>query len=31
VLLTVLPLDKVIEKLTFGKTILNIENQEIKE
>ncbi len=27
----VLPLDKVIEKLTFGKTILNIESQEIKE
>jgi dihydroorotase len=30
-LLTVLPLDKLIEKLTFGKTILNIESQEIKE
>lgn len=30
-LLTVLPLEKIIEKLTFGKTILNIENQEIKE
>ena len=30
-LLTVLPLDKIIEKLTFGKTILNIENQDIKE
>ena len=28
---TVLSLDKIIEKLTFGKTILNIENQEIKE
>ena len=27
----VLPLDKIIEKLTFGKTILNIESQEIKE
>ena len=30
-LLTVLPLDKIIEKLTFGKTILNIESQDIKE
>jgi dihydroorotase len=30
-LLTVLPLDKIIEKLTFGKEILNIESQEIKE
>ncbi|MEK8179825.1 dihydroorotase [Flavobacterium buctense] len=30
-LLTVLPLEKIIQKLTFGKTILNIENQEIKE
>lgn len=30
-LLTVLSLDKIIEKLTFGKTILNIENQIIKE
>ena len=28
---TVLSLDKIIEKLTFGKTILNIESQEIKE
>ena len=28
---TVLSLDKIIEKLTFGKTILNIENKEIKE
>ena len=28
-LLTVLPLDKVIEKLTFGKSILNIECQYI--
>ena len=30
-LLTILPLDKIIEKLTFGKQILNIESQEIKE
>ncbi|WP_162128307.1 dihydroorotase [Flavobacterium phycosphaerae] len=30
-LLTVLPLDKVIEKLTFGKSILTIENENIKE
>lgn len=30
-LLTVLPLEKIIEKLTFGKTIFNIENQTIKE
>ncbi|MFN3968854.1 dihydroorotase [Flavobacterium sp.] len=30
-LLTVLPLEKIIEKLTFGKSILNIESQEIKE
>jgi dihydroorotase len=30
-LLTVLPLEKIIEKLTFGKAILNIENHEIKE
>jgi dihydroorotase len=30
-LLTVLSLEKIIEKLTFGKTILNIESQEIKE
>ena len=28
-LLTILPLDKTIEKLTFGKQILNIESQEI--
>ena len=28
---TVLPLDKVIEKLTFGKTILNVKNQSITE
>lgn len=28
---TVLPLDKIIEKLTFGKQILNIEKQKIKE
>ena len=28
-LLTILPLDKIIEKLTFGKQILNIESQEI--
>lgn len=28
---TVLPLDKIIEKLTFGNTILNIEKQTIKE
>lgn len=27
----VLPLEKIIEKLTFGKTIFNIENQEIAE
>jgi dihydroorotase len=30
-LLSVLPLEKIIEKLTFGKAILNIENQEIAE
>ncbi|MFN3754838.1 dihydroorotase [Flavobacterium sp.] len=30
-LLTILPLDKTIEKLTSGKTILNIENHIIKE
>lgn len=30
-LLTVLPLDVIIEKLTSGKAILNIENHEIKE
>jgi dihydroorotase len=30
-LLTVLSLEKIIEKLTFGKIILNIESQEIKE
>ena len=30
-LLTVLPLEKIIEKLTFGKAILNIESQEIVE
>ena len=30
-LLTVLPLDKIIKKLTFGKTILNIESQYVKE
>ena len=30
-LLTVLPLEKIIEKLTFGKGILNIESQEIIE
>jgi dihydroorotase len=30
-LLTVLPLDKIIEKFTSGKTILSIESQEIKE
>jgi dihydroorotase len=29
-LLTVLPLEKIIEKLTFGKAILNIENQVIE-
>ena len=29
-LLTVLPLEKIIEKLTFGKTLLDIEKQEIK-
>ena len=28
---TVVPLDKIIEKLTFGKNILNIESQSIKE
>lgn len=27
---TVLPLEKIIEKLTFGKQLLNIENQKIK-
>lgn len=30
-LLTVLPVEKIIEKLTFGKTIFNVENQTIKE
>ena len=30
-LLTILPLEKIIEKLTFGKTILNIDYQEIAE
>ena len=30
-LMTVVPLDKIVEKLTFGKTIINIESQEIKE
>jgi dihydroorotase len=30
-LLTVLPLDKIIEKMTSGKAILNIESQDIKE
>jgi dihydroorotase len=30
-LLTVLPLEKIIEKLTSGKAILKIESQEIKE
>ena len=30
-LLTVLPLEKTIEKLTSGKAILNIENQSLKE
>jgi dihydroorotase len=30
-LLLVLPLEKIIEKLTFGKTIFNAEYQEIKE
>jgi dihydroorotase len=30
-LLTVLPLEKIIEKLTFGKAILKIESQEIAE
>lgn len=30
-LLTVLPLDVIIEKITSGKAILNIENHEIKE
>jgi dihydroorotase len=30
-LLSVLPLEKIIEKLTFSKAILNIENQEIAE
>ena len=30
-LLTVLPIEKIIEKLTFGKAILSIESQEIKE
>ena len=30
-LLTVLPLDKIIEKLTSGKVILNLESQEIKD
>ncbi|MEO5777044.1 MAG: dihydroorotase [Flavobacterium sp.] len=29
-LLTVLPLEKIIEKLTFGKVVLNIESQYIK-
>jgi dihydroorotase len=30
-LFTILPLEKIIEKLTFGKKILNIESQNIKE
>ena len=30
-LMTILPLDKIIEKLTFGKKLLNIESQNIKE
>lgn len=30
-LMTVLPLEKIIEKLTSGKSILNIQNQEIGE
>ncbi|UPT70683.1 MAG: dihydroorotase [Flavobacterium sp. JAD_PAG50586_2] len=30
-LMNILPLDKIIEKLTFGKRILNIEGQNIKE
>jgi dihydroorotase len=30
-LLTVLPLDKIIEKLTFGKSVLSIESEIIKE
>ncbi|HNP33192.1 MAG TPA: dihydroorotase [Flavobacterium sp.] len=30
-LLTILPLEKVVEKLTFGKQILNIESHKIKE
>lgn len=30
VLNTVLPLDKIIEKLTFGKELLNVENQSIQ-
>ena len=30
-LLTILPLEKVVEKLTFGNTILNIERHRIKE
>jgi dihydroorotase len=29
--MTVLPLEKVIEKLTSGKTIFGIENQAIEE
>lgn len=29
-LMTILPLEKVIEKLTFGKKVLNIESQNIK-
>jgi len=29
-LLTVLPLENIIQKLTFGKTILNIDKQSIK-
>lgn len=28
---TVLPIEKIVEKLTFGKVILDIENQNIKE
>lgn len=30
-LLTVLPLETIVEKLTFGKKLLNIESQKIKE
>jgi dihydroorotase len=30
-LLTILPLDKIVEKLTFGRTIFGLKNSEIAE